>query len=91
MVGAVPRTTSRLNGVVLLPPADVMIRFAEMFPEYNAGAALVIVTLNVQEPLAGMVKLVAVADNAAPGVAVGVAPAQVELAFGDGAFTSPGR
>lgn len=86
-----PRTTLRLNGVVLLPPAEVMMRFAEILPEYNAAAALVMVTLNVQEPFAGMVKLVVVADSAAPGVALGVAPAQVELAFGAGALTSPGR
>jgi len=83
--------TVRLNGVALLLPALVTMRPARMLPEYTAAVALVMVTLKVHEPLAGMVKLVVVADNAAPGVAVGVAPTQVELAFGVGAFTRPGR
>ena len=52
--------------------------------------ALVKVTLKVQEPPADSVKLVGCAELPAPGVAVGVAPTQVELALGAGALTRPG-
>lgn len=71
-------------------PAAVTIKPGLMLPEYTAALALVMVTLKVHEPLAGMVKLVVVAEEAAPGVADGVAPAQVDVAFGDGALTKPG-
>ena len=92
MAGAPPTAvTVMLKGVALLLPDGVTINPAEILPEYTAAVALVIVTLKVQEPFAGMVKPVVVADEPTPATAVGVAPTQVLVGFGIGALTKPGR
>ena len=93
MAGMVPTAavTVSVNGVALLLPAGVTIKPAAMVPEYTPAVALVTVALKVQEPLAGMVKPVVVAELPAPATAEGVAPTQVELRLGVGALTMPGR
>ena len=55
-----------------------------------AEVVTTMVTLNVHEPLAGIVKPVVVAELPTPGVASGVTPTQVELALGTAALTRPG-
>ena len=49
------------------------------------------VALKVHDPEAGKVKLVLWVELPAPATATGVAPGQVELALGAGAWTRPGR
>lgn len=83
--------TVKLNGVTLETPAAVLIKPAPMFPVCTPTVELVTVTLNVHEPLAGIVNDVEVPELFAPGTATVVTPTQVEVAAGIGAFTRTGR